>query len=249
MTTVWHACDSTACVCIPATCVDIFLQDDVTLAPPVCCCNCCLQLPDAKFMNALVQLHCRLGIRYIIGLPLFQNAPQLPLAFKALFDATFKNFPFAIVGYELGNEPNYWPTKAGGFTTVNGATTCSPVNLNNPAYQLVGSVDVPADRENEGYALYRDAQEPYLPYKPQSYCFTPQNTVFATGDDNYNTYFQRAANALTGCGGLTQDFQVNWGWPYWGPPGFERRVLLGPAWGDFALDIRTFQTFLANSNQ
>lgn len=161
---------------------------------------CCavLQLPDAQFINALIKLHCRFGVRYIIGLPLFQNAPQLPQAFKALFDAAFKDYPFAIVNYELGNEPNYWPTKAGGFTQINGATTCTSVQQNNPSYQLVGTYDTPADKQIEGYALYRDAQEPYLPYKPQSYCFTPQTTVFAPGIENYNIYFKRAAEALTG---------------------------------------------------
>lgn len=208
-----------------------------------------LQLPDARFLNALVKLHCRFGVRYIIGLPLFQSAPQLPQAFKSLFDSTFKDFPFAIVNYELGNEPNYWPTKAGGFTQIQGATTCTPVQSNNPGYQLVGTMDVPADRDNEGYALYRDTQEPYTPYKPQSYCFTPQTTVFAAGVDNYNIYFQRAANALTGCGGLTQDSQAAWGWPYWGPPGFNRKVLSGPAWADFNGGVDAFRTFLQNSNQ
>lgn len=209
----------------------------------------CLQLPDAKFINALIQLHCRFGVRYIIGLPLFQNAPQLPQSFKALFDTAFKNYPFAIVNYELGNEPNYWPTKAGGFTQISGATTCTSVQMNNPGYQLVGTFDTPADRQNDGYALYRDPQEPYVPYKPQSYCFTPQTTVFAPGIENYNTYFKRAAEALTGCGGIQQDSQALWGWPYWGPPGFNRRVLSGPAWGDFSTDISQFKNFLTNSNQ
>lgn len=200
-------------------------------------------------MDGLLRLHCYLGVRFIIGLPLFQNAPQLPLAIKAAFDAAFKDYPYAILSYELGNEPNYWPTRAGGFTQALGATQCSPIQSNPPGYQLVGSLDTAADRANEGYAIYRDTPEPYLPYKPQQYCFTPQTTIFASGNDNFNTYFQTAANALTGCSGLRTDAQAAWGWPYWGPPGFNRRVLSGPAWGDFNLDFNAFRTFLQNSQQ
>lgn len=200
-------------------------------------------------MQSLVKLHCYLGVRYIIGLPLFQNAPQLPLSIKATFDTWFKDFPYAILSYELGNEPNYWPTRAGGFQQSNGPTTCTRIQMNNPSYQLVGSVDIPADRENEGYALYRDTPDPWLPYKPQSYCFTPQTTLFVTNVDNYNDYFQRSANALTGCNGLSQDFQAAWGWPNWGPPGFNRKVLSGPAWGDFSMDFNAFRQLLANSAQ
>ena len=60
--------------------------------------------PTAEYMRSLVALHCALGVRYIIGLPLFQNAPALALAIKRVYDKAFANFPKAVLSYELGNE-------------------------------------------------------------------------------------------------------------------------------------------------
>lgn len=60
--------------------------------------------PTAEYMRSLVALHCALGVRYIIGLPLFQNAPALALQIKQAYDQAFANFPRAILSYELGNE-------------------------------------------------------------------------------------------------------------------------------------------------
>jgi hypothetical protein len=208
-----------------------------------------LQLPEARFMRGLIRLHCAWGIRYIIGLPLFMKAPEQALHMKNYIDGWFRDYPFAIVSYELGNEPDQWPTKAGGFQRIQSPVVCTPVQMNTPAYQLVGTMDTPSDRYNPGYALYREGAEPYLPYKPQSYCFQNTTEVFATGVDNYNAYFKRSAEGITGCGGLTQEYQVTWGWPYWGPPGFNRRMMSGPAWSSFSADINAFKSFLLNSQQ
>jgi hypothetical protein len=60
--------------------------------------------PTADYLRSLVTLHCALGVRYIVGLPLFQNAPALALQIKQAFDTAFANFPRAILSYELGNE-------------------------------------------------------------------------------------------------------------------------------------------------
>lgn len=60
--------------------------------------------PTAEYLRSLVTLHCTLGVRFILGLPLFQNAPQLALTIKQAYDKAFENFPRAIVSYELGNE-------------------------------------------------------------------------------------------------------------------------------------------------
>jgi hypothetical protein len=60
-----------------------------------------------------------------------------------------------------------------------------------------------------------------------------------------------ACRTITGCGGLQNELQALWGFPYWGPPGFNRQVISGPSWGDF----RSFTvegdlaTFLKNSDQ
>lgn len=60
--------------------------------------------PTPEYMRSLVTLHCALGVRFIIGIPLFQNAPALALAIKQAYDKAFQNFPKAILSYELGNE-------------------------------------------------------------------------------------------------------------------------------------------------
>jgi hypothetical protein len=60
--------------------------------------------PTAEYMRSLVTLHCALGVRYIIGLPLFQNSPALALTIKQAYDKAFANFPRAVLSYELGNE-------------------------------------------------------------------------------------------------------------------------------------------------
>ena len=60
--------------------------------------------PTAEYLRSLATLHCTLGVRYIIGLPLFQNSPALALTIKQAFDKAFENFPRAILSYELGNE-------------------------------------------------------------------------------------------------------------------------------------------------
>jgi hypothetical protein len=60
--------------------------------------------PTADYLRSLVTLHCALGVRFIIGLPLFQNAPALALQIKQAFQKAFQNFPRAIVSFELGNE-------------------------------------------------------------------------------------------------------------------------------------------------
>jgi hypothetical protein len=60
--------------------------------------------PTADYLRSLVTLHCALGVRYIVGLPLYQNAPALALTIKQAFDKAFSNFPRAILSYELGNE-------------------------------------------------------------------------------------------------------------------------------------------------
>lgn len=204
-------------------------------------------------MSSLVALHCALGVRYVVGLPLFQNAPELSLAVMRTFDAAFADYPYAILSYELGNEPNYWPgTREGGFTPIRGATTCAPVNYNSPGYELVGTIDAPSDAPGgagQGFALYRDAKTSYVPYLASAYCFTPQNVLFVPGVDSYLSYFTRAARTLTGCGGLQSELQALWGFPYWGPPGFNRRIISGPAWGDFSgtLNITSFAMFLRNS--
>ncbi|KAF8064564.1 hypothetical protein HT031_003364 [Scenedesmus sp. PABB004] len=258
-----------------------------------------LRAPNSTFLSSLVTLHCALGMRYIVGLPLFQNAPQLSLAVKAAFDAAFKDYPYAVLSYELGNEPNYWPgTKEGGFTPIKGATKCMPVDYNNPAATLVGTIDTPTDRPGgvDGFALYKAYDEPYVPYKASAYCFTPEAVLFVPGvvraaprgtgsgrtrprrlharraprtarraahararaharaaappQDSYQSYFARSARTLTGCGGgPTSDLQSLWGSPYWGPPGFNRQVLSGPAWGDFSsFSTQSLATFLKNSD-
>lgn len=204
-------------------------------------------------MDSLVRMHCMWGVRYIIGLPLFQFAPQLSLAVKAAFDEAFKAFPYAILSYELGNEPNYWPTRQGGFKEENGPTTCVPVGYNDPAYQLVGTMATNTDKPGgggDGYALYRDYAAPYVPYKASQYCYTPKTLLFLQGTDpNYLTYFQNSARALTGCGGIQTPMQAAWGEPYWGPPGFNRRVISGPGWGDFkTMSIQEFRKFLEGSD-
>lgn len=193
-----------------------------------------------------------MGIRYIIGLPLFQNAPELSLAVKKTFDDAFQDYPFAILAYELGNEPNYWPgTGAGGVTTIQGATTCVPVQYNDPSYQLVGTMDTPTDKPGgvDGYAMYANYQQPYVPYKASQYCFTPQQTLFVSGISSFQNFFQTTARTLTGCGGApTSNLQALWGFPYWGPPGFNRQVITGPAWGDFAsFDKNSLVDFLQKS--
>jgi hypothetical protein len=60
--------------------------------------------PTGDYLRSLVTLHCALGVRYVIGLPLFQNAPALALTIKQAFEKAFQNFPKAIISYELGNE-------------------------------------------------------------------------------------------------------------------------------------------------
>ena len=60
--------------------------------------------PTPEYLRSLVALHCALGVRFIIGLPLFQNAPALALTIKQAFDKAFANFPKAVLSYELGNE-------------------------------------------------------------------------------------------------------------------------------------------------
>jgi hypothetical protein len=155
-----------------------------------------LQPPNSTYINSLITLHCALGVRYIIGLPLFQNAPMLSLAVKKTFDDAFKDYPFAILSYELGNEPNYWPgTKQGGFVPIRGAQKCVPVQYNDPAYELVGTMDAPTDKAGGagGYAIYRDYKEPYVPYKPSQYCYTPEAVLFVSGTQSYQSYFARAA--------------------------------------------------------
>jgi len=204
-------------------------------------------------MNSLITLHCALGVRYIIGLPLFQYAPQLTLSIKEAFDAAFQDYPFAIVNYELGNEPNYWPVRQGGFKEENGPTTCLPVQSNDPAYQLVGTLDTATDKPGgaDGFALYTQYSAPYVPYQASQYCYTPKTLLFLSGTNpNYLTYFQNTARAITGCGGLQNPSQALWGFPYWGPPGFNRRVLSGPGWGDFrSLSISDFRLLLQQSDQ
>jgi hypothetical protein len=73
--------------------------------------------PTADYLRSLVTLHCALGVRYIIGLPLFQNAPALALSVKQAFDNAFANFPSAIISYELGNEVRC-PTYSACFLTT-----------------------------------------------------------------------------------------------------------------------------------
>ena len=60
--------------------------------------------PTPEYMRSLVTLHCALGVRFIIGLPLFQNSPALALSIKQAYDKAFANFPRAVLSYELGNE-------------------------------------------------------------------------------------------------------------------------------------------------
>ncbi|WIA18946.1 hypothetical protein OEZ85_003615 [Tetradesmus obliquus] len=212
-----------------------------------------LQPPNSTYINSLITLHCALGVRFIIGLPLFQNAPMLSLAVKKTFDDAFKDYPFAILSYELGNEPNYWPgTKQGGFQPLRGAQKCVPVQYNDPAYELVGTMDAPTDKAGgaPGYAIYKDYKEPYVPYKPSQYCYTPESVLFVSGTESYQSYFARAARIITGCGGLQSEMQALWGFPYWGPPGFNRQVISGPSWGDFSsFPTEQLATFLKNSDQ
>jgi hypothetical protein len=424
----------------------------------------CLQVPNATYIDGLVTMHCALGVRYIIGLPLYQNAPQLTLAVKNAFDTAFARFPRAILSYELGNEPNFWPTKEGGFTPAVNPTRCSSVTYNDPSFQLVATLqpvtgpadkaagtttavriektdddgkdrrkllwvegeivqaataveevellEAGAEREQLGlpgaaigssrsskevagdgkdtslhvlnevsattaaeakasglehligaaaeggeaaadlvtetlagraiavaseviegelvtgaevaavvalapeeveatevatvtsaakpvttepaehckgaghrevarpaaaegadtgmlqmesagtarslhqvqempyvptYALYRPYQRPWTPYFPQGFCFTQQVTQFRSGFPAYLEYFNKTANAITGCGGPQTAEQVAWGVPYWGPPGFNRKSISGPSWGNLNIGAENFSNFVRNA--
>ena len=416
-----------------------------------------MQVPNATYIDGLVTMHCALGVRYIIGLPLYQNAPQLTLAVKNAFDTAFARFPKAILSYELGNEPNFWPTKEGGFSPAVNPTRCSSVTYNDPSFQLVATlqpVTGPADKaagtttavriektdgkdrrklletegeeveaatavaeiaalqaeaargfgvvvpptadalpevgnglivqelagapaaaaavaaadlmqtgapaeEEEGlgseisaaapaaaaaaggdeiadeetttalserapevvedgtngtvssaaaataaaepavetaeanaglkggpdgaraqaadedtaavlveaesaqakrslkqvaempyvptFALYRPYQRPWTPYFPQGFCFTQQVTQFRSGFPAYLEYFNKTANAITGCGGPQTAEQVAWGVPYWGPPGFSRKTISGPSWGNLNIGAENFSNFVRNA--
>lgn len=258
-------------------------------------------MPNATYVEGLVKLHCALGVRYIIGLPLFQNAPQLTLAVKNIFDVAFQRYPGAILTYQLGNEPNFWPTREGGFAPATYATQCTPVQYNDPSYQLVGVIQPvvgpaanasgttvavrlePGEDPSPGplgapivagrklkqqgqgnrrlkqtateipnpanYALYRQYQRPWVPYYPAGTCFTQRTTRFTQGWQAYSAYFNFTANAITGCGGAMTAEQVAWGVPYWGPPGFNRRQISGPSWGNFNIGLQNLQEFINNGRQ
>jgi hypothetical protein len=62
-------------------------------------------VPEAKQWDAMAALHKAAGTRYIIGLPLFGNRPQLVARIMA---AAHKKLGAALVGFELSNEPQYW---------------------------------------------------------------------------------------------------------------------------------------------
>jgi hypothetical protein len=68
-------------------------------------------------------------------------------------------------------------------------------------------------------------------------------------DDNAFVW-RVACRTITGCGGLQHELQALWGFPYWGPPGFNRQVISGPSWGDFrSFPTEELETFLKNSEQ
>ncbi|WIA40051.1 hypothetical protein OEZ86_013470 [Tetradesmus obliquus] len=71
------------------------------------------KVPGPRVWKALKALQERVNARYIFGLPLWQkNAVELSKEIMALAEKHLA--PGAVIGYELGNEPEFWPTGLGG---------------------------------------------------------------------------------------------------------------------------------------
>ncbi|KAI8466976.1 MAG: hypothetical protein J3K34DRAFT_524129 [Monoraphidium minutum] len=202
--------------------------------------------PTAEYLRSLVTLHCALGVRFIVGLPLFQNAPALALTIKQAFEKAFANFPRAIISYELGNEPNYWPSgSAGAFIWGTGPPQCAqiqhPTPFQNPSIpELVpngaGMFQPPGSNGQAGnYYLYTKYRQPYQPFNATSVCYTPRTLDFYPGWQRYAQYFAIAANTVTGCNGPQTPEQALWARPYWGPTEKVQSIISGPAWGDLKI--------------
>ncbi|WIA29580.1 hypothetical protein OEZ86_012072 [Tetradesmus obliquus] len=77
-----------------------------------------LQAPGEEVWAALKRLQSQTNCRFIFGLPLWQsNAVTLS---RQIINATQKHFGKTVLGYELGNEPEFWPTGLGGYNTTTG---------------------------------------------------------------------------------------------------------------------------------
>ncbi|GBF99210.1 hypothetical protein Rsub_12469 [Raphidocelis subcapitata] len=192
--------------------------------------------PTADYLRSLVTLHCALGVRFIIGLPLFQNAPALALQIKQAFQKAFQNFPRAIVSFELGNEPNYWPSgSAGAFIWGTGQPVCAKVNYPTPPEFVPNGAGVFTPPGTSGaagdYYLYTKYRPTYQPFFADQVCYTPRTLDFYPGWARYTTYFGIAANTVTGCNGPQTPEQALWARPYWGPTAQRRDIISGPGWG------------------
>ena len=60
-------------------------------------------------------MHVQFGMHYILGLPLLPGNTNFTQSVKEAFDTAIQSYPQAIISYELGNEPNFWPWKEGGY--------------------------------------------------------------------------------------------------------------------------------------
>ena len=168
----------------------------------------------------MVRLHCALGVRYIVNLPMWPDNPTLTLTLKAQVESAFAGLPGAILSFELGNEPNYWPPlspSGGGFAP-------GPVNCS------AGVNFMPPTAEN--------------PYGIYGACTAPTD-VFVPGFPAYLTYADRLARAITGCGNETLPPQwTAFAAPYWQVNRGSPRSLSGPAWGDISMNPAWFRQYL-----
>lgn len=155
------------------------------------------KVPGKDVWDTLAALHKATGCRYLIGLPLWTaNAIEVGKGMMEIATATLGN---ALVGFELGNEPEFWPTGYGGHVGPNGAfvngfdeyaawfhkvaTALNPCTADGPVPLLAGpgwgnvnTIDASWLQRilNKGRCYLRESSIHYYPY-------VDNTTVDATG--------------------------------------------------------------------
>lgn len=76
-------------------------------------------MPPQQLWDALKKMHHEFGAKYIIGLPLWR-ADSADLAKKIMQTAEGQLPGGALVGFELGNEPEFWLSGVGGYDPKQG---------------------------------------------------------------------------------------------------------------------------------
>ncbi|KIZ00512.1 hypothetical protein MNEG_7451 [Monoraphidium neglectum] len=71
-------------------------------------------VPPARVFESLRDLARSVNMRFIIGLPLEENDTELA---RQIMDEARRHLGEAIVGFGLGNEPDMWDRRVGGFNS------------------------------------------------------------------------------------------------------------------------------------